>query len=220
MVLAGEVVAFFNKTVAGEGKQKIGVQFGAYATFASFFGLSGLDKVNPGFRNVVGYASSMAFELFTNSSNPSDAIPSVDDIYVRFLYSNGTASDASEPRSYPLFGSGQDVITWSEFNTGMNDFAVRSTEQWCDLCSNTDGSCAAFASENPGNQGAVSSSSLKQGNGLSPAVNGVIGAMTTLAVMLGVAAVVLLIGGYRLVSKKRLATISVDAYASEMTEKV
>lgn len=40
---------------------------------------------------------------------------------------------------------------------------------------------------------------------MSAAVNGVIGAMVTLAVVLGLEALVLLLGGLRVVSKKRLA---------------
>jgi hypothetical protein len=220
MVLAGEIIEFFNKTIVSKGKQKIGVQFGAYATFASFFGLSELGNVNPGFRNVVDYASSMVFELFTNTSAQSGGFPSTDEMCVRFIYSNGTASSTSEPREYPLFGTDQGVITWNDFDSGMKKFAVRSTEQWCNVCSNTDESCAAFAHETSGND-AAGCSSLKgqSGNGISPTVNGVIGAMVTLAVVLGVAAVVLVVGGCRVVSKKRLAAISLDSHVSEMAGK-
>lgn len=212
MVLAGEVVEFLNKTITSKGQQKIGVQFGAYATFASFFGLSGLEKVNPGFRNIVDYASSMAFELFTNASTsvPSGGFPSANEIYVRFLYSNGTATDTSEPIAYPLFGFDQDVLTWNDFNNGISKFAVQSTQKWCDICSNTDESCASLTSggANDGSATSPASSRRRFGNGLSPAVNGVIGAMTTLAVILGIAMLILLAGGYRVVSKKRLASVA------------
>lgn len=136
MVLAGEIVEFLNKTITSEGKQKIGVQFGAYATFASFFGLAGLQNVNDDFRGVVDYASSMTFELFTNSSVTvsADNYPSEDEIYVRFLFSNGTATNESEPTPYPLFGSGQTAISWKDFTTGMDNFAIRDNEHWCTIC--------------------------------------------------------------------------------------
>lgn len=209
MVLAGEIVEFLNKTITSEGKQKIGVQFGAYATFASFFGLAGLQNVNEDFRGVVDYASSMTFELFTNSSVTvsADNYPSEDEIYVRFLFSNGTATNESEPTPYPLFGSGQTALSWKDFTTGMDNFAIRDNEHWCTICGETDGTCAAYASESSGNDGASASASSgeKSGNGLSPAVNGVIGAMVTLAVVLGLEALILVVGGFRVVSKKRLA---------------
>jgi len=214
MVLAGEIVEFLNATIAGKGKQKIGVQFGAYATFSSFFGLADLQKANPDLRSIVDYASSMTFELFTNASTSVSAsdYPAADDIYVRFLFSNGTASEASEPTAYPLFGGEQNVISWSDFTDGMDKFAIRDTQHWCDVCGNTEGTCAAYASDasNNGDASASSSSSSSSGsasgNGLSPVVNGVIGAMVTLAVVLGLEALVLLVGGYRIVSKKALAS--------------
>ena len=211
MVLAGEIVEFLNATIAGKGKQKIGVQFGAYATFSSFFGLADVQKANPDLRSIVDYASSMTFELFTNASTSvsSSDYPSADEIYVRFLFSNGTASADSEPIAYPLFGGEQNVISWNDFTTGMDEFAIRDTEHWCDVCGNTEGTCAAYASDasNNGDSSACSASSKSAGgNGLSPVVNGVIGAMVTLAVVLGLEALVLLVGCYRIVSKKALAS--------------
>lgn len=210
MVLAGEIVEFLNQTITGAGKQKVGIQFGAYATFASFFGLADLSTAHPDLRRVVDYASSMTFELFTNASTTvsSADYPSNDEIYVRFLFSNGTASEEAEPTAYPLFGSDQDVISWNDFTAGMDKFAISSTNRWCNVCGNTDGVCAASSSDDSSNGASASASSKesKGGNGLSPVVNGVIGAMVTLAVVLGLEALVLLVGGYRIVSKKALAS--------------
>lgn len=213
MVLAGEIVEFLNQTITGAGKQKVGIQFGAYATFSSFFGLADLSTAHPDLRDIVDYASSMTFELFTNASTTvsSADYPSADELYVRFLFSNGTASEDAEPTAYALFGNDQDVISWNDFTAGMNKFAISSTERWCDVCSNTDGACAAYATDDSSNGDASTASSSKKesGNGLSPVVNGVIGAMVTLAVVLGLEALVLLVGGYRIVSKKALAASSV-----------
>lgn len=204
--LAAEIVQFLNGTITGNGKQKIGVQFGAYATFASFFGLADLPSANPDFRGVTDYASAMTFELFTNSSEQvsSTSYPAVDDIYVRFLFHNGTTNSTSEPVAYPLFGTGRDTISWNDFTENMNKFSVGSNEDWCTACGNTTGTCAAYS---PDGASSTSSSSDKSGsgNGLSPVVNGVIGAMVTLAVVLGLEALVLAVVGLRVVSKKRLA---------------
>jgi hypothetical protein len=213
MVLAGEIVEFLNQTITGAGKQKVGIQFGAYATFSSFFGLADLSTAHPDLRDIVDYASSMTFELFTNASTTvsSADYPSADELYVRFLFSNGTASEEAEPTAYALFGNDQDVISWNDFTAGMNKFAISSTERWCDVCSNTDGACAAYATDDSSNGDASTASSKKESsNGLSPVVNGVIGAMVTLAVVLGLEALALLVGGYRIVSKKALAASSVS----------
>jgi hypothetical protein len=220
MVLAGEIVEFLNQTITGEGKQKVGIQFGAYATFSSFFGLADLTTANPELRAVVDYASSMTFELFTNASITvsSTDYPSADKLYVRFLFSNGTASEDAEPTAYPLFGSQQNIISWNDFTAGMDKFAIGSTERWCDVCSNTDGVCAAYATNDSsnGNASTASSSKKESGNGLSPVVNGVIGAMITLAIVLGLEALVLLVGGYRIVSKKALASSVTHVSVGEM----
>lgn len=209
MTLAGEIVDFLNNSIADDGAPKIGIQFGSYGTFSSFFGLADLPSTNDDFYGITDYASSMAFELFTNSSATvsSSDYPSSDDIYVRFFFHNGTASDSSEPVQYPLFGSGQDALSWDDFLSGMNEFAISTDEQWCNTCGNTDDTCAAYssASSSSDNGNSASPSSSTSGNGLSPAVNGVIGAMVTLAVVLGLEALILLVCGLRVVSKKQLA---------------
>lgn len=207
MTLAGEIVEFLNASIADEGASKIGIQFGSYGTFSSFFGLADLPAANTSFYGMTDYASSMTFELFANSSAAvqSSDYPSTDDLYVRFFFHNGTATNTSEPTQYPLFGSGQDALTWDDFMTNMNKFAINNDEQWCKTCGNTDGTCAEYAPSSSGSNSASDASSSTAGNGLSPAVNGVIGAMVTLAVVLGLEALILLVGGLRVVSKKQLA---------------
>ncbi|KAK5716331.1 hypothetical protein LTR17_016445 [Elasticomyces elasticus] len=211
MTLAAEIQQSLNNTITSAGKQKINVQFGAYATFASFFGLAipDIETVDPTLMGVADYASALTFEMFTNTSSPvsTTSYPSEDEIYVRMMFHNGTTSNISEPTVYPMFGSGQDALAWSDFSAGLSEFAVGTTQQWCTSCGNFTGTCAAYAPN--GSAGSSSTTeageSGRGGNGLSPAVNGVIGAMVTLAVVLGLEALILLVGGYRVVSKKRLA---------------
>ena len=85
-------------------------------------------------------------------------------------------------------------------------------------CGNTDGSCASSTPGESINNGSTSSASSqgRSGNGLSPAVNGVIGAMTTLAVILGILTLVLLVGGYRIVSKKKLSSSTLPVHVDEL----
>jgi hypothetical protein len=210
MQLAGEVLKYMNSTIVsgsnGLSSNKLGIQFGAYATFFSFFGLAGLPAANPDFMGVPDYASSMVFELFTEAEVPTGGFPTTGDLKVRFSFHNGTASNSSEPVAYPLFGGKDLAISWSDFSDSLSSFAVKTTQEWCTKCGNTTGTCAAYASSsaNPSSTAAASASG-KDDSSISPAVGGVIGAFVTLAVILCTIAAVMLIGGFRLVSKKKLA---------------
>jgi hypothetical protein len=201
MQLAGEVLAYMNASITSNGAKKLGVQFGAYATFLSFFGLVDLPHVSENFTGVVDYASSMAFELFTNAEVSSGSFPRNDDLQVRFLFHNGTASNTSEPVAYPLFGGASNTVSWNDFQSKLNKFAISSTEQWCNKCGSSSGSCAAYAPTS--NQ--TGSAAAKSNGGMSPAIGGVIGAFVTLAVVLGSLAAVMVVGGFTLVSKKTIA---------------
>jgi Histidine phosphatase superfamily (branch 2) len=205
-VIASQVVQALNGTITGKGANKLNVQFGAYAGMFSYFGLAGLLQVNPNFYGVPDYASSLTWELVTNATVSSTSFPSADEISVRFLFHNGTTSNISEPIVYPLFGQSETVLSWNDFVTGMNKFAVGGQEQWCNLCGNSTGVCAPSVLSGSGSSSSgTTCSSHSSGGGISKAVAGVIGAMVTLAVILGAEILIMLAGGLRLVHKKRLA---------------
>ncbi|KAF1933521.1 phosphoglycerate mutase-like protein [Didymella exigua CBS 183.55] len=211
MQLAGEILSYMNSTITSGGAKKLGVQFGAYATALSFFGLVDLPKVSDNFTGVIDYASSLVFELVTNVST-AEGFPAQDDLSVRFLFHNGSASNASQPTAYPLFGGAENLVSWSDFSTALDKFAVTGTEQWCTKCGNSTGTCAAYA----GSSGAGAASAQHNARtGVSPAIGGVIGAMVTLAVVLGSLAAFMLLGGFRLVSKKHLAAAAAGAASGE-----
>lgn len=205
MQLAGEIVDYLNSTVTAFAKKnnKLGIQFGAYATFFSFFGLANLTAASPNFYGVNDYASSMVFELYTEADVSSGA-PSADDLRVRFLFHNGTSDNSTDPTVFPLFGQSEDSVSWNDFTGNMSKFSVSSTEAWCTKCGNFTGTCAAYAPSGS-SSGSSSDNGGSGGSHISTAVGGVIGAMVTLAVILGAEALIMLLGGLRLVSKKRLA---------------
>ena len=145
----------------------------------------------------------MTFELVTNASVAPATYPSVEDISVRFLWHNHTTSNFSTPTAVPLFGQDQTLLKWNDFVTGMNKFAIGSQEQWCKACGNTTGICASPTSSGPSPSSTSGSGSSSSG-GIPNAVAGVIGAMVTLAVILGIEGLIMLIGGLRLVNKKRI----------------
>lgn len=196
MQLAGEVLKYMNDVIASKGASKFGIQFGAYATFMSFFGLADLPAANADFKGIVDYASSMTFELFT-TADASAGFPGTQDLQVRFLFHNGTASNTSAPVAYPLFGGKNNAISWSDFQSSLEKFAIKTTEQWCNHCGSTSGSCAAYAGASP-------AAARNSSSGMSPAVGGVIGAFVTLAVVLGGLLAFVLLGGFRLVRKNGL----------------
>lgn len=204
-VLAAQVVQQLNATLAGRGAAPLGIQFGAYASFFSFFGLAGLAGVSPDFEGIVDYASSMVFELVTNATTDVSAsdYPSTDDVSVRFLFANGTAAE-NEPVAYPLFGQQETVVPWSTFSEEMAKFAIGDTAAWCSACGNTTGQCASSASTTDSGDGEGAAAGSGD-NGISRPVAGVIGALVTLAVILGIEALVYALAGLRLVKKSTLA---------------
>ena len=210
-----------NQTITSAGKKTpLNIQFGAYGAFQSFFGLANLTQANPDFYGVPDYASTMTFELFTNAA-PSP-FPAVGDLNVRFLFHNGTTSNDSTPIAYPLFGQQNTTLSWNDFATGMNKFAIGSQQAWCQACGNTTGVCAnsSTSSSSTSSSGPnPSGNSSGSGNGVSKAVAGVIGAMVTLAVILGIEALIMLIAGLRLVSKKRLNSGARDGASGAAGEK-
>ncbi|KAH8197167.1 hypothetical protein TruAng_008660 [Truncatella angustata] len=208
--LAGQILTQLNTTLTGKSKQPFAAQFGAYASFMSFFGLAQLQKVSDDFTGVVDYASTMVFELVADSDDvSSSSYPAASDVSVRFLFANGTAAQ-NEPQAYPLFGQNETLLPWSTFVSEMNKFAIADTEDWCTACGNSTGVCAEYASSSSSGSGdgASTSSSSTSGNGMSLAVAGVIGALVTLAVILGIEALVYFLSGLRLVKKSTLAAAS------------
>jgi hypothetical protein len=204
-IIAAQVVSALNATITSKGMSKLNIQFSAYAGMQSFFGLANLISVDENFYGVPDYASTLTWELVTNATVSSGSWPSEDEISVRFLFHNGTTSNISEPTEYDLFGTNQSTLPWSEFATHMNKFAISSQEDWCYACGNTTGVCSPSALGVANNSSTVTGSSSSIS--MSLAVAGVIGAMATLAVILGIELLIMILGGLRFVSKKRLAGI-------------
>lgn len=199
-VLAGQILGSLNEIVVSSGNLKLGLQLGSYGTFLSFFGLAQLPAASVNFTGIPDYASSFALELVTNATG-SD-IPSTDEISVRFMFHNGTITGSDEPTVYPLFGQSNTLLSWNDFKTETEKFAIISDTQWCTQCGNTGGKCAGSVSISSSPNSASSSASSGSG-GISRAVAGVIGAMVTLAVILGLEALFILVGGFRIAKRRK-----------------
>lgn len=145
----------------------------------------------------------MTFELLTNATVSDTSYPSVSDISVRFYFSNGTASE-NPLTAYPLFNQTEITLPYTTFVEEMNKFAIGDQVDWCAACGNSTGACADTTASSSSSSSGSDSGSAEKSGGMSRAVAGVIGAMVTLAVILGVEALVLFGAGLRVVSKKRL----------------
>lgn len=197
--LAGDVEQGLEKVITSEGKTKLSIQFGSYGTFMSYFGLAQLPSANVNFTGIPDYASSMAWELVTNST--TSGFPSADEISVRFIFHNGTINGSTTtPESYPLYAQSSVVLPWTEFLAQSKKISITSQDHWCDVCGNTDSQCASTAA----------ASSHSGGGGMSKAVAGVVGAMVTLGVILGLEALFFVVGGFR-ISKRRKAGSEVSS---------
>ena len=203
-VLAAQVVQALNATIAGKSATQINVQFGEYANFLSFFGLAQLPAASVNFTGINNFASSMVFELVTNTTTTNTSYPSAGDISVRFLFANGTAG-AVPLNQYPLFGQTQIELPWNTFVTEMDKFAIGSQNDWCTACGAGSTACNSTTTASSGTTSPSATASSSSGGGISRAVDGVIGAMVTLAVILAVIALLMLAGGFRLVHKGSLA---------------
>ena len=212
--LSSQILTALNTTLTSPSHTpKLTLQLGAYASFQSFFALTNLTNLpntSDNFHGIPDYASAMVFELVTNSSAIGTGNwPTPEETSVRFLFHNGTASNPSAPVAYPLFGQPSTLLSWNDFSAGMTKFAIGSQSAWCAACGNTTGVCASSTTIAP-SSGAQNKPGGGKAGGLSKAVAGVIGAMVTLAVVLGVEGLIMFVGGYRLASKKRLAAQAGD----------
>lgn len=180
--LSGAVLSHLNQTVSSKGKSKFSLLAGSYDTFLAFFGVAGLLDVSNDFHGLPDYASTMAFELYTDDDTeefPEDK----SDLRVRWLFRNGTAGELD---AFPLFGTGEDSLSYSRFVDEMDKIAISDVGSWCDMCGSTDDFCAAYTdNDSSTNSNSNDDEEKKSGGsgGISNAVAGVIGAVVTLAVV-------------------------------------
>ncbi|ROV99539.1 hypothetical protein VMCG_06336 [Cytospora schulzeri] len=224
-VLAAQILEALNTTMTSSlqktSSQKLGVQFGAYASFMSFFGLANMPAASSDFKGIVDYASSMAFELVTNTTvDGADAPTTVDpaDVSVRFLFSNGSASDSNPAQEFPLFGQSETLVSWNDFVTNMQGFAIGDTPSWCQACGNTTGICASSVSSSSSGSGSGSSKSGSGGGSISPGAAAAAGVVSMLGFVLLLMAGAAL-SGFRLVKKGKGAAGMPASSAAELEKK-
>lgn len=223
-VLGGQILQALNATLtsplAKTSAQRFTIQFGAYGSFMAFFGLANLSAASNDFKGIVDYASSITFELVTNATVngtgiSSTATVSPDDVSVRFMFVNGTASDTNVPQVYPLFGQSETTISWNDFSAGMSNFSVGDTAAWCQACGNTTGVCASTSTSS--SEPSSSGSSTSSNGGITPGIAGGIGVLSMFGLVLLIS-IVGALAGFRIMKKATVgaATSATTAEAGKV----
>lgn len=180
--LMGGFLRQLQQTVDSKGAQKMSVFVGSYDTFLSFFGLANLTDASPDFKGLPDYASSLAFELFTETNMTS--FPSnTDDLRVRFLFKNATSPSLT---AFPIFDRKDDSMPWTDFRTEFQARAIKTAADWCARCKSTVGWCSQTGIAPVSKTSSPSSTTTPTADSkskLTLAQAGVIGAMTTLGVV-------------------------------------
>lgn len=198
---AAHVLSLLGQNIESQGSnEKLNVLFSEYEVFLAFFSLSGLSGISDQFTQIPETGSVMVFELFSNTENVT-AYPDASDLWVRFLFRNG--SDSSTPLlSYPLFGRGNSAVdmTWNDFETGMDTISLSEIGKWCETCGSLAMYCPAFeanlTNSTNGHSG-NSSASTASSTGISPTIAGVFGAVATIAAFVLFFSLAVLCGGLR-----------------------
>ncbi|KAI2465629.1 phosphoglycerate mutase-like protein [Annulohypoxylon bovei var. microspora] len=199
-MLAARVVAQLSAHIhSGGSVNKMTLLFGSFEPFLAFFALSNLSSIASTsiFQQIPLPGSAMVFELFSTVNGTS--YPSEDELWVRFLYRNGTDSD-SPMSEYPLFGLGNSEtrMRWTDFQDSIAQFSIQDISEWCNLCGSITLFCNALSQNSEASSGSLSSGSSNDNVSLSPAVAGVIGAITTIAVFLVAGLTAFVFGGLRI----------------------
>jgi Histidine phosphatase superfamily (branch 2) len=201
--LAARILQAFYMTINTQGESdKMTLLFGSFEPMIAFAALADLmSPQNSAFYNLPAPGSSFVFELFALRENDIGTYPELNELYVRFLYQNGTEAD-SKAIEYSLFGRSpsQSMMSLSDFILGIERIMIYNVEDWCETCSSYSIFCPAFTGSNDNfNTGS------SRHRGLSPTVAGVIGALVALAVLALIIAAAMIIGGCRVqrVNKKR-----------------
>lgn len=213
--LATQVLSTLSSNINSFGElYKLNVLFTDYAPFMSFFALAGLnsDESSP-FRGLPEFGSYAAFELFAPSSASLSNLtstytgveltyPSLSELHVRFVFKNGSGTDAPVP--FPLFGTGQTDMSWNDFSDAMGKISFGSPKDWCSMCDAWTSSvfCLAFnATAWSGLFGELDGNPSAHG-GISAPVAGVIGALVALAFVAVTAILASFIGGVGLARRR------------------
>ena len=190
--MASKTLALLRENMRQGGAiSKLNLAFTTVETFVAFFALASLvdGEHAAEFKTLPEQGAMMVFELFSIGDNTT-MYPGLDDLWVRFLYRNGT-DPTDKLEDFALFGAKEINMPYRQFASSIQGYGINSVSEWCRTCGSRTLFCSDYKSDAKGSQSIFGSS------GLSPAVAGVIGAVVAVAlVALGLLAAIFL-GGFR-----------------------
>ena len=204
-MLAAKMALLLETNILTAGQNnKFNLLVGDFQPLVSFFALMGLPAQNSDFYGLPDFASTAVFEMYSDTTG-SEALtfPSVDELWVRFYFRNGTDDTY---QAYSLFGLGPDQfeMRYGDFILAMQSYGIGNIGFWCQQCGpefdeSTRVFCSYWNTSNSlydwGEPDGFGGSSWK--HNLSPAVSGVIGAIVALGIAGLIFAAIMLIGGVR-----------------------
>lgn len=132
------------------------------------------------------YASSLAFELFTEENMmtfPADT----GDLRVRFLVRNGTDAPLT---AYPLFNRIEDSMPYTDLKAELASRSIQTVAEWCTICQSTASFCTQDEYVPWSESAALVVNSKESKPRLTNAQAGVVGTMTILGIVALLAAAV------------------------------
>ncbi|KAH8705149.1 histidine phosphatase superfamily [Talaromyces proteolyticus] len=181
------ILQSFEDNIETQGSSsKITLVFGGTEPITAFAALTQLaSSMNGDFYGLPVTGASLVLEMFSINSTSDSSYPQISDLFVRFLFHNGTSGDEAFTQ-YPLFGHGPSSIDmpFTDFVEGLGDVLIPSTHNWCTTCNSSSVYCL----------GAVSPDMEPTKGGLTLAGAGAIGAAVTIAVLSIIAGIAWLCG--------------------------
>lgn len=197
---AGAVLSLLGQVVRFRGRNlKLSMLFGEHQVFLAFFALSGLYQRSDTFKSIPEPGSMMAFELFSSNNANATDFPSQKDLWVRFLFRNGT-DPSSQLLSYPLFGRGNSAtdMKWFDFIQLIENIAIGDIATWCLTCGSLAMYCPQFVDNRSNDTNSNNGNFSPSGHSsISPTVAGVLGAVVTIAAFVLVTVAAIFLGGLR-----------------------
>ena len=196
--LAAQILVLLLNNMQSQGiGGKLNLLFGSFEPIVEFSVLTGLAMEKKELAEIPDPGSSMVFEMFSNTQGDNQEYPSSNDLQIRFLFRNGTAS-SSKLVPYPLFGDGDNLdLSFADFVENMQNLSISLTADWCNMCQNDGLFCAAYSNLGTGGDGNIAVNRITTNNAMKPVLAGVIGAIVTLAAASIILALFMLVGGVR-----------------------
>ncbi|KAF2745419.1 phosphoglycerate mutase-like protein [Sporormia fimetaria CBS 119925] len=181
----------------------VSLLFGDYKPLTSVFSLLQINsrQPTPDFRSLPPHASAIIVELF--STGPDPAFPNdVEDLWVNLHWHNSTEGFEGKLQAYPIFAAAPRAsdMRWSEFERLVQGVSTEGVGEWCDVCESSAVFCSGvdgFVEAGGREGGALRDGRVREENGVSKTVAGVIGAVVALVVAGVLFALAALLGGVR-----------------------